>query len=56
MKKSKTKLAFSKRTISSLENISGGRFAFTSESCPGADCVSERHSCNPDCSQNKGCD
>ncbi|AXG69113.1 hypothetical protein KORDIASMS9_01332 [Kordia sp. SMS9] len=47
MKKSKAKLAFSKKTIASLESILGGfQQAQTSyESCPGQACPTERKTC-----------
>ncbi|QHI37345.1 hypothetical protein IMCC3317_27240 [Kordia antarctica] len=44
MKKSKTKLAFSKSTISALENIRGGR-SETSYSCPGDQCLTDAKTC-----------
>ncbi|KAB8151474.1 hypothetical protein EZY14_018305 [Kordia sp. TARA_039_SRF] len=47
MKKSKTTLTISKKTIASLESILGGfKQAQTSyESCPGQACPTERKTC-----------
>lgn len=45
MKKNNVKLAFSKRTISSLENIHGGRASVTSYSCPGDQCLTAAKTC-----------
>ncbi|WP_298517252.1 hypothetical protein [uncultured Kordia sp.] len=44
MKKSKTKLSISKKTVASLENIYGGR-SVTSESCPGDQCPTKAKTC-----------
>lgn len=47
MKKNNVKLAISKKTIASLENILGGfRQAETSyESCPGQQCLTDAETC-----------
>lgn len=47
MKKSRAKLAISKKTVASLENILGGfRQAETSyESCPGQQCLTDAKTC-----------
>jgi hypothetical protein len=46
MKKNNVKLAISKKTIASLENITGGRHAVTSyESCPGQQCLTDAETC-----------
>lgn len=52
MKKSKSKLSFSKRTIVSLENLRGGR-SETSYSCPGDQCPTKARTCaNGPCNHN----
>ncbi|WP_420571401.1 hypothetical protein [Kordia sp.] len=53
MKKSKAKLALSKSTIVSLENIRGGR-SETSYSCPGDQCPTKAKTCaNGPCPANQ---
>ncbi|MFK7750370.1 MAG: hypothetical protein AB8B65_18405 [Kordia sp.] len=48
MKKSSAKLAISKKTVASLENIFGGRGSVTSYSCPGDQCPTEGKTCAKD--------
>ncbi|MGH1384497.1 hypothetical protein [Kordia sp.] len=45
MKKSRAKLAISKKTVASLENIFGGRGSVTSYSCPGDQCPTDAKTC-----------
>jgi hypothetical protein len=52
MKKNNVKLAISKMTIASLENIFGGR-SVTSYSCPGDQCPTEDAKT---CAQNGPCE